>query len=56
LKKKRRKKQKIGIKIVNPEALEQASINKSKALVEIFWDKLMSNSDNRKQKHTENKN
>jgi hypothetical protein len=51
-----RKKQEIEVEIINPEALEQASINKSKALVDIFWDKLMSNSDNRKQKHTENKN
>lgn len=40
-----RKKQKIKVKIANPEALEQASINKTKVFIDIFWDKLMENPD-----------
>lgn len=33
-------KQKIKIQIVNPEALEIASINKTRVLVDIFFDRL----------------
>ncbi|MBC2579775.1 hypothetical protein [Clostridium sp. DJ247] len=39
-----RKKEKIKVEIINPEALEQASINKTKVLIDIFWDKFTENS------------
>lgn len=39
------KKQEIQVEIINPEALEQASINKTKVLVDIFWKRLMTSRD-----------